>query len=89
MAIKTARRSLVDFVYLMAMISTIVAVVNFLPFPVVDGGHAAFLIIEKIRGKPLSVRVMNVVQLAGLALLLFVFVAVTWQDIARILGNLW
>ncbi|MDP7161870.1 MAG: site-2 protease family protein, partial [Phycisphaerae bacterium] len=43
MAIKTARRSLVDFVYLMAMISTIVAVVNFLPFPVVDGGHAAFL----------------------------------------------
>jgi regulator of sigma E protease len=89
MAIKTARRSLVDFVYLMAMISTIVAVVNFLPFPVVDGGYAVFLILEKIRGKPLSVRVMNVVQLAGLVLLVVVFVAITWQDVFRIFEKMW
>ncbi len=85
MAIKAGRRSMIDFAYFMAIISVSLAVVNFLPFPVVDGGHAMFLIIEKIRGKPLSVRVMNYVQLFGLAMILMVFVFVTWQDIARLL----
>jgi len=88
-AVRTARLGLVEFVDLMALISVILAVVNFLPFPVVDGGHAVFLIIEKVRGRPLSVRVMNVVQLTGLILLLGVFIAVTWQDIARLLSDLW
>ncbi|MCY2927139.1 MAG: RIP metalloprotease RseP, partial [Planctomycetota bacterium] len=83
-AIDIGRRGLVDFVYFMAMISVALAVVNFLPIPVVDGGHAVFLIIEKIRGKPLSLRVMNAVQVAGLALLLFVFIYATWQDVRRL-----
>ncbi len=88
-AIKVGRKSFVEFIYLMAMISASLAVVNFLPIPVVDGGHATFLIIEKIRGKPVPVKIMNVVQLIGLALLLFVFVAITWNDIARIVKGLW
>ena len=87
MAIMAGRRGVLHFVYFMAIISVSLAVVNFLPFPVVDGGHALFLIIEKIRGKPLSIRVMNVVQLIGLAVILMVFVLVTWQDISRILKS--
>jgi len=86
MAVQAGRRSMIDFAYFMAIISVSLAVVNFLPFPVVDGGHAMFLIVEKLRGKPLSVKVMNYVQLVGLAMILFVFVFVTWQDIARIIG---
>jgi len=89
MAIEAGRRSMLDFAYFMAMISVSLAVVNFLPFPVVDGGHALFLIIEKIRGKPLSVRIMNVVQMFGLAVILTVFVLVTWNDINSLLDNLW
>jgi len=54
---------------------------------VVDGGHAVFLLIEKLRGKPVPVKVMNVVQIIGIATLLFVFVAVTWQDIMRLLRS--
>ncbi|MCP4379769.1 MAG: PDZ domain-containing protein [bacterium] len=84
MAIQAGRRSMLDFVYFMAIISVSLAVVNFLPFPVVDGGHAMFLIFEKIRGKPFSIRVMNVVQTIGLVMILMVFVFVTWQDIARL-----
>jgi len=84
--IQVGRQSVTRFVHFMAMISVFLAVVNFLPFPVVDGGHAVFLIIEKIRRKPLSVRVMNWVQGIGLALLAFVFIAVTWQDIMRLVG---
>ena len=65
------------------------AVINFLPFPVVDGGHAAFLIIEKVRGKPLPVKVMNITQGIGLALLAVVFILLTWQDVARLISRLW
>ena len=87
MAIQAGRRSMLEFAYFMAMISVCLAVVNFLPFPVVDGGHAVFLIIEKIRGKPLSVHVMNTVQLLGVAVILLVVVYVTWNDISRIWGG--
>ncbi len=88
-AIEVGRKSVVKFVYLLAIISVSLAVINFLPIPVVDGGHAVFLLIEKIRGKPVPLKIMNFVQISGLVLLLGVFVAVTWQDIARLMGDLW
>jgi regulator of sigma E protease len=90
LAIVVGRESVIRMVYLMALISVSLAVINFLPIPVVDGGHALFLIIEKLRGKPVSVKVMNATQYVGLALLLVAFVAITWQDIARVLrDHLW
>jgi regulator of sigma E protease len=89
LAIQAGRKGFMHFVYLMALISVSLAVINFLPFPVLDGGHAAFLIIEKIRGKPVPAKIMNITQLIGLAALLFVFVALTWTDIVRILKGLW
>lgn len=82
-AVKMAEMGFMPFFYFMAIISAILAVMNFLPFPVVDGGHAVFLIIEKIRGKPLPIKVMNITQLAGLVLLGLVFIALTYQDISR------
>jgi regulator of sigma E protease len=82
-AVQMAERSFMHFFYLMAIISAVLAVMNFLPLPVVDGGHAVFLIIEKIRGKPLPIRVMNITQLIGLILLALVFLALTYQDIMR------
>jgi len=57
--------------------------VNFLPIPIVDGGQFMFLIIEKIMGKPLSPKAQAVAQYVGLAMLLSVFLLVTYQDIAR------
>ncbi len=74
-------------IWLMAIISANLAVINFLPLPIVDGGHAVFLIIEGIRRKPLSLRVMNAVQMAGLVLIIAVFLAITYNDIARIFVN--
>ena len=43
-----------EFIFFLGLISINLAVVNFLPIPVLDGGHMAFLIYEKIRGKPAS-----------------------------------
>jgi regulator of sigma E protease len=88
-AVRVSRKGFVDFVYFMAIISVTLAVMNFLPIPVVDGGHAVFLIIEKIRGKPVPVKVQNIVQAIGILGLILVFVLVTWQDLVRIFKGLW
>ncbi|KPK86488.1 MAG: hypothetical protein AMJ81_01190 [Phycisphaerae bacterium SM23_33] len=81
--IRIARKSAVDFVYFMAMLSIIIAVFNFLPLPVLDGGHAALVLIEKARGRPLPGRVQAAIQFAGLALIIGLFLALTYQDIMR------
>jgi regulator of sigma E protease len=83
-AVKAAEASFMQFFYFMAIISAVLAVMNFLPLPVVDGGHAVFLIIEKIRGKPLPIKVMNITQLVGLIMLGLVFLALTYQDITQL-----
>lgn len=70
--------------WFLSMISANLAVVNFLPIPIVDGGLFTFLIIEKFRGKPLSPYAQQVAQFVGLAVLLGVFLLVTYQDITRL-----
>jgi regulator of sigma E protease len=59
------------------------AVINFLPIPVLDGGHVVFLLIEKIKGAPPSAALQNAAMFAGLALLGCVMLLVTYNDIAR------
>lgn len=70
-------------IWFLAMISANLAVVNFLPIPIVDGGLFLFLIIEKIQGRPLSNRTQSIAQVVGLALIASVVVFVTYQDIVR------
>jgi regulator of sigma E protease len=72
-------------IWFLAMISANLAVVNFLPIPVVDGGLFTFLILEKLQGKPLSHRTQSIAQVVGLALILGVFLLVTYQDIIRLI----
>lgn len=82
-------RGVVWLVYFMAIISANLAVINFLPLPIVDGGHVVFLVLEKLRGRPLSVRIQNAVQIAGLALLAVVFVLLTYNDILHWVRHTW
>jgi regulator of sigma E protease len=70
-------------IWFLSMISANLAVVNFLPIPIVDGGLFLFLIIEKLQGKPISARAQSIAQVVGLALILSVFIFVTYQDIVR------
>lgn len=72
-------------IWFLAMISANLAVVNFLPIPIVDGGLFTFLLIEKIQGRPLSAKTQSIAQVVGLAVILSVFLLVTYQDIARFL----
>jgi regulator of sigma E protease len=78
---KFAAKGLDWLIWFMSMISVNLAVVNFLPIPIVDGGLFTFLILEEIQGKPASPRVQQIAQMVGLALIIGVFVLVTFHDI--------
>jgi regulator of sigma E protease len=71
--------------YYLAMISANIAVINFLPIPVVDGGLMIILILEKIRGRSMSPRSTAVWQTVGLSLIVCLFLFVTYNDIARLI----
>ncbi|MAB90034.1 MAG: hypothetical protein CMJ90_11310 [Planctomycetes bacterium] len=72
----------------LAMVSINLAILNILPIPVLDGGWLVFLIIEKIKGSPVSENTMAYFQWAGLIFVLGLMVYVTWNDISRLLDGL-
>ena len=78
-----ARQGLIKLVYLMAFLSTVLAVFNFLPIPVLDGGHAMLIVIEKVRGKPLPLKLVNALQMIFLVLILGLFLVISLNDILR------
>jgi regulator of sigma E protease len=71
-------------IWFLAMLSANLAVVNFLPIPILDGGHMVFLLWEKIRGKAPSQRVQEGALWIGLAALGCFVIFVTFNDVARI-----
>ena len=79
-----AEEGLGDLLLLLALISVNLAIVNFLPIPITDGGHIMFLLYEKIRGRRLSDEVQGKMLWAGLLFLLLLFVFVTWNDLSRL-----
>ena len=81
---KFAQQSATRLLWFLSIISANLAVMNFLPIPVVDGGLFTFLIIEKLKGSPISQRTQVIAQYAGLTLLLSIFLFATWQDVFRI-----
>ena len=66
---------------LTAIISLDLAIVNFLPIPALDGGHVMFLIIEKLRGKPLDEKTIDKIGTVGFMLLITLMVFVVFNDI--------
>lgn len=70
---------------LIALISVNLAVVNLLPFPVLDGGQLVFLAIEGVARRPLSQRLMMVCNQIGIVVLLLIFLFFSLNDIDRIL----
>lgn len=66
---------------LIAIISMDLAIVNFLPIPALDGGHIMFLIIEKLRGKPLDEKIIDKVGTAGFLFLIALMIFVVFNDV--------
>lgn len=77
------------FIYLLgfiAMLSVNLGVINLLPLPVLDGGQMLFLIIEKIRGRAMSVKTQTAIQWVGITIIICLVVFISNNDIRRLLG---
>jgi regulator of sigma E protease len=83
---QVAERDPLQMWYLLAAINVNLAVLNFLPIPVLDGGHIVLLLAEKLRGRPVSARLRENITIVGLVLLLSIFVFVTFNDLSRMFG---
>ena len=78
-----AAEGLAKLFFFLCILSMNLAFLNILPVPLLDGGHLFFLLIEKLKGSPVSERVMGYSQLVGLVLILTLFVYVMHNDIQR------
>ena len=67
-----------------AIISINLGVINFVPFPALDGGRILFVIIEAVARRRIPAKVANTTNLIGFVLLMALMVLVTWRDIARL-----
>ena len=74
-------------VFLIAILSINLGVLNLLPIPILDGGHLLFFLIEGILRKPLGERQREIAQQAGLVLLVGVMIFAFWNDLERIFSR--
>ena len=78
--------SVIDFLYIMALVSMSLGVTNLLPFPPLDGGKILIYIIEAIRRKPLKENFELKLQMIGFLALITLSVYVAFNDVGRIVG---
>jgi len=72
---------------LLALVSLSLGLVNLLPILPLDGGHIFWAVVEKLRGRPVSLRVMERATMVGIALVLMLFFLGLSNDIGRITGE--
>ena len=83
MAGNTAQAGFLPFMYLMALLSISLAVLNLLPIPVLDGGQLTLLGIEALRGKPLPEKVENLIYSGGIVLVVMLMIFAVFNDVSR------
>lgn len=79
-----ATNGIVPFLFFLCMISVHLGVLNLLPIPALDGGHLFFLLIEAIRGRPVSEKILLWFNFSGFVLIMGLVIFVTILDINRI-----
>jgi len=67
-----------------ALLSINLAILNALPFPALDGGRLLFLLIEKIKGKPIKFKTERTANAIGFAILIILMIVVTFRDIIKL-----
>lgn len=83
---KVADRGFMYVLFFLGMISVNLAVINFLPMPIVDGGLFLFLIYEKFKGRPPSLAFQNAATIVGLCLIVTLFVVTFYNDVMRLIS---
>jgi regulator of sigma E protease len=80
-AAQSAETGIISFLFFLAMLSLSLAIINILPFPVLDGGHLIIILIEGIIGRELPIKVKMAIQQAGLVFLLLLMAFIIYNDI--------
>jgi regulator of sigma E protease len=80
---RAAQAGPLSVVGVLALLSLSLGLANILPFPALDGGRAAFLVVELVRGRPVDPAREQVVHYVGLALLFGLIGLVTYNDVLR------
>lgn len=75
-----ASQGLDDFVWIIALISVGVGLINLFPIPVLDGGHLVFFAYEAVAGRPPNERIMNVLMSTGLFIIIGFMVFALFND---------
>ncbi|MDO4659150.1 RIP metalloprotease RseP [Streptococcus sp.] len=79
-----AKNGIENVLYFLAMISINIGIFNLIPIPALDGGKIVLNILEAIRRKPLKQEIETYVTMAGVVIMVFLMLAVTWNDIMRL-----
>ena len=77
-------QGIVEYVYMLAIISLSLGVTNLLPFPPLDGGKVVILLVEAIRRKPIKENIEIAIQMVGFFLMIELSIYVTYNDVLRI-----
>lgn len=81
---ETAKSGIANVIQLIVLLCVNVGFINLLPFPAFDGGRMLFLIIEKIKGSPVSPKTENIIHSIGFILIMLLLLYVTFNDIIRL-----
>ncbi|OQY58866.1 MAG: RIP metalloprotease RseP [Desulfobacteraceae bacterium 4572_88] len=79
-----AQEGITNLVFFIALLSINLAILNFLPIPVLDGGHLLFFFAELVIGRPVNTKVREIAQQAGLFILIMLMIFVFYNDISRV-----
>lgn len=81
---KQAKEGAANLVFFIALLSINLGVLNFLPIPVLDGGHLLFFFVELVVGRPINRRMREIAQQVGIVILILLMLYVFYNDIARL-----
>ena len=80
-AAKSADSGFSSFMYFLALLSLSLAILNIMPFPVLDGGHLVMIIVEAIIKREIPIKIKMAIQNTGLVLLLLLMAFIIYNDI--------
>ena len=80
---EVAQTGFVNLLWLTAVISISLGLINLIPLPALDGGRLLFLLVEVIRGRPLDPEKEGFVHFIGFAILILLILFVTYNDLIR------
>lgn len=78
-----AREGAANLIFFIAVLSINLAILNFLPIPVLDGGHLLFFLIEAVIRRPVSLKVREIANRVGMSVLMMIMLLVFYNDLSR------